>query len=45
MAEGEIRPCFEAVATKGDGVFDALKAIIQRVVDKVQGEIGQPIKE
>ncbi len=31
-------PCFEAVAIEGDGVFDTLKAIIQRVVDKVQGE-------
>jgi signal recognition particle receptor subunit beta len=33
------RPCFEAVATEGDGVFDTLKAIIQRVVSKVQGQI------
>ena len=34
------RPCFEAVAIKGNGVFDTLKAIIQQVVNKVQGEIG-----
>jgi signal recognition particle receptor subunit beta len=33
------RPCFEAVAIQGEGVFDTLKAIIQRVVDKVQEEI------
>ena len=32
-------PCFEAVAIEGDGVFDTLKAIIQRVVSKVQEEI------
>jgi signal recognition particle receptor subunit beta len=33
------RPCFEAVATEGDGVFDTLKAIIQRVVSKLQRQI------
>jgi signal recognition particle receptor subunit beta len=33
------RPCFEAVAIEGNGVFDTLKAIIQRVVGKVQKEI------
>jgi signal recognition particle receptor subunit beta len=33
------RPCFEAVAIEGEGVFNTLKAIIQRVVGKVQGEI------
>jgi signal recognition particle receptor subunit beta len=33
------RPCFESVAIEGEGVFDTLKAIIQRVVGKVQGEI------
>jgi signal recognition particle receptor subunit beta len=33
------RPCFEAVATEGEGVFNTLKAIIQRVVGKVQGEL------
>jgi len=33
------RPCFEAVAIEGEGVFDTLKVIIQRVVGKVQGEI------
>ncbi|HID64152.1 MAG TPA: gliding-motility protein MglA [Anaerolineae bacterium] len=33
------RPCFEAVATEGKGVFDTLKVIIQRVVGKVQSEI------
>jgi len=33
------RPCFEAVAIEGNGVFDTLKAIIRRVVDKVQKEI------
>jgi len=34
------RPCFEAVVTESEGVFDTLKVIIQQVVDKVQGEIG-----
>jgi len=33
------RPCFESVAIEGEGVFDTLKAIIQRVVGKVQGKI------
>ena len=33
------RPCFEAVAIEGEGVFNTLKAIIQRVVGKVQGEL------
>jgi signal recognition particle receptor subunit beta len=33
------RTCFEAVATEGNGVFDTLKTIIQRVVGKVQKEI------
>ncbi len=33
------RPCFEAVAIEGNGVFDTLKAIIRRVVDKVQKEM------
>jgi signal recognition particle receptor subunit beta len=30
------QPCFEAVATEGEGVFDTLKAVIQRVVSQVQ---------
>jgi hypothetical protein len=33
------RPCFESVAIEGEGVFDTLKATIQRVVGKVQGKI------
>jgi hypothetical protein len=37
--------CFEAVATEGDAIFDTLKAIIQRVVSKVQGRFEAPGKE
>jgi signal recognition particle receptor subunit beta len=33
------QPCLEAVAVEGKGVFDALKVIIQRVVNRVQGKI------
>ncbi len=32
-------PCFQAVATKGDGVFDTLKTIMQRVTANVQQQI------
>ncbi len=34
------RPCLEAVAIEGVGVFDTLKAIIRQVVSKVQGRLG-----
>jgi hypothetical protein len=32
-------PTFEAVAVQGQGVFDTLKAIINKVVSKVQREM------
>jgi signal recognition particle receptor subunit beta len=33
-------PTFEATALEGQGVFDTLKAIINRVVSRVQQEVG-----
>lgn len=34
-------PCFHAVATQGQGVFDTLKAIIQLVIAQVQTQIQE----
>jgi signal recognition particle receptor subunit beta len=38
-------PCFEAVATEGNGVFDTLKAIIQQVVESARGNLIVSRKE
>jgi mutual gliding-motility protein MglA len=37
-------PSFEAVATKGDGVFDTFKVVSKLLLAKLSKEIGAPVK-
>ena len=38
-------PSFEAVATKGDGVFDTFKVVSKLLLAKLSKEIGAPVKQ
>jgi hypothetical protein len=40
--KGEVPPCLEASALHGDGVFDTLKLVINRVIRQVQNRLRKP---